>query len=98
MALYSLIQYTTTIITQYYFAYPADFEYLYWDVFCNFIFFLTIGYTKTADKLSKDIPSSSLFTISNLFQVLLAFGLQLVGQILIMVGLTQIFRNAISYS
>lgn len=53
MALYSLIQYTTTIITQYYFSYPGDFHYLYWDIFCNFIFFLTIGYTKTADKLSK---------------------------------------------
>ncbi len=53
MAIYSLIQYTTTSITQYYFAYPWDLQYLYWDVFCNLVFFLAIGYTKTADKLSK---------------------------------------------
>jgi hypothetical protein len=93
MALYSLVQYTTTILTQYNFSYPWDFQYLYWDVFCNFLFFLTIGYTKTAKKLSVAIPNGSLFTVSNLTQVLVMFGLQLAGQILMLVGLTQIFAN-----
>lgn len=93
MALYSLIQYTTTIIALYYFSYPWDFQYLYWDIFCNFLFFLTIGYTGTADKLTKEIPNGSLFTVSNLVQVLVMFGLQLTGQILMIVGLTQIFRS-----
>lgn len=98
MALYSLIQYTTTIITQYYFSYPGDFQYLYWDVFCNFLFFLTIGYTGTAERLSKAIPNGSLFTLSNLTQVLVMFGFQLGGQLLIMAGLTQFFRDEMSYS
>ena len=53
MALYSLIQYTSTIITQVYYAYPSDFQYLYWDLAGNFFFFLTFGYTGTVDKLTK---------------------------------------------
>lgn len=92
MALYSLIQYTTTIITQYYFSYPWDFQYLYWDIFCNFLFFLTIGYTGTAKRLSVDIPSASLFTVSNMTQVMVMFGFQLAGQILMIAGLSQFFR------
>lgn len=98
MALYSLIQYTTTIITQYYFAYPWDLQYLYWDIFCNFLFFLTIGYTKTADKLSVSRPNGSLFAVSNLVQVLLIFGIQLMGQLLVMVGLTQTYASDIGYT
>ena len=98
MALYSLIQYSTTIISQFYFSYPWDFQYLYWDIFCNFLFFLTIGYTATADKLSVAIPNGSLFTVSNLTQVLVMFGFQLAGQILMIVGLTQIFTTPMNYS
>ena len=87
MALYSLIQYSTVVICQFYFSYPADFQFLYWDIFCNFFFFLTFGYTKTADKLSKARPNASLFTISNIFQVVMMFGLQLTGQILMIFGM-----------
>jgi hypothetical protein len=57
------------------------------------IFFLTIGYTGTAERLSVEIPNSSLFSFSNLFQVILAFALQLVGQILMIVGLGTFFVN-----
>jgi cation-transporting ATPase 13A3/4/5 len=85
MALYSLIQYTSTVLTQYFYAYPADFQYLYWDVACNFFFFLTIGYTASEDKLSKLIPSDSLFSLGNILSVLVMFALQLVCQILSLV-------------
>lgn len=47
MALYSLIQYTSTIITQYFYAYPGQIQYLYWDLAGNFFFFITFGYTST---------------------------------------------------
>lgn len=98
MALYSLIQYSTTIISQFYFSYPWDFQYLYWDIFCNFLFFLTIGYTGTAEKLSIQIPNGSLFTVSNITEVLVMFGFQLAGQILMIVGLTQWFTGPMNYT
>jgi cation-transporting ATPase 13A2 len=47
MASYSLVQYTTSIICQIYYAYPPDFNYLYWDIVCNFFFIVVIGYTDT---------------------------------------------------
>lgn len=98
MALYSLTQYTTTLISEFYFSYPWDFQFLYWDIFCNFLFFLPYGYTGTAEKLSPTIPRGSLFTLSNLTQVLIIFGLQVTGQILMIVGLTQIFTVPMDYS
>ena len=52
MASYSLVQYTTSVICQFFLAYPADFHYLYWDIFCNFFFIVVIGHTATSDKLS----------------------------------------------
>ena len=53
MALYSLIQYNTVVLVQFFFGFPGDFNYLYWDVVCNFFFFMVIGYTGTSDKLTK---------------------------------------------
>jgi cation-transporting ATPase 13A2 len=97
MALYSLIQYTTVIVCQFYYSYPSDFQFLYWDLFCNFFFFLTFAYTGTHPLLSKQAPKASLFTVSNTVQVFLIFGLQLMGQILMMVGLAQIFPADINY-
>lgn len=47
MALYSLTQYTSTVITQYFYAYPSDMQYLFWDIACNFFFFVTVGYTSS---------------------------------------------------
>lgn len=98
MALYSLVQYTSTVITQYFFAYPADFQYLYWDIACNFFFFLTIGYTASTDKLSKLIPSDSLFSLGNILSVLVMFVLQLVCQILSLVIMSNPpFSDMINY-
>jgi hypothetical protein len=91
MALYSLIQYTTTIIAEFYFAYPSDLQYLYWDIACNFFFFLTIGYTGTVEKINKHIPHISLFSLTNVFQVLFMFGIQLLGQICMILALSGVF-------
>lgn len=81
MAIYSLIQYTTTVVSQKFLQYPADLQYLYWDLALNFFFILFIGNTYTARDLSIEKPKSSLFCFSNLFQILIAFGTQAAGQI-----------------
>lgn len=52
MAIYSLIQYTTTVLSERFLQYPADQQYLYWDLMLNFSFILFIGHTGTADHLS----------------------------------------------
>lgn len=85
MALYSLIQYTSTVIVEYFYGYPADLEYLYWDLACNFFFFLTIGYTASSEHLSTLRPSDSLFSVSNIVCVLVMFIIQLVGQLSVII-------------
>ena len=56
-------------------------QYLYWDMGLNFFFILVIGYTGTPERLSIDRPRHSLFSLTNCVQVLVAFSLQLIGQI-----------------
>lgn len=97
MALYSLIQYTSTIIAQFYFSYPADFQYLYWDLAGNFFFFLTFGYTGTVKTLSRHIPNNSLFCFTNIFQVIFMFVIQLIGQICMILTLSGDLGNEIDY-
>lgn len=99
MALYSLIQYTSTVIVEYYYGYPADLEYLYWDLGCNFFFFLTIGYTPCATTLSVLRPNDRLFSFSNMFCVLVAFLIQMAGQFLVIILLAgnTIFTSILQY-
>jgi len=85
MAIYSLIEYTTTVISEKYLQYPADMQYLYWDLILNFFFILFVGYTATAKELSIERPRSSLFSFTNLMQMLFAFSAQVAGQIAIIV-------------
>ena len=81
MAIYSLIQYTTTLVSEKFLQYPQDFHFLYWDLGLNFIYIIFIGYTKTASELSIEKPRSSLFCFTNMLQIMFAFGIQLAGQI-----------------
>lgn len=81
MAIYSLIQYTTTVICLKYLQYPGDFHYLYWDLVLNFGYIIFIGNTATSKELSVDRPRSSLFCFTNLFQMVFAFAVQVAGQI-----------------
>lgn len=98
MALYSLIQYTSTILTQFFYCYPSDFQYLYWDLAGNFFFFLTFGYTGTVNKLSRHLPTNSLFSFTNAFQVIFMFVIQLVGQICTVLALAGAFNPDIDYA
>ena len=97
MALFSLVQYTATIISQIYYAYPSDFQYLYWDLGGNFFFFLTFGYTGTVPFLSRHVPNSSLFCLTNIVQVVFMFVIQLVGQICMILTLNGEFGPDIDY-
>lgn len=81
MAIYSLIQFTSSLVCEYFLQYPADFQYLYWDICMNFLLILFIGYTGTADKLSIQKPRNSLFSVTNLFQIMVMFVLQFGGQV-----------------
>lgn len=80
------------MIAEFFYAYPSDFHYLYWDG-CNFLFFLTIAYTGTIEKINKHIPSISLFSITNIFQVLFIFVIQLLGQICMILALSGLFLS-----
>jgi hypothetical protein len=97
MAMYSLIQYSSSIITQFYYAYPSRSQYMYWDLAGNFFFFLTFGYTATIKTLNKFIPKNSLFSYSNILQLLFMFIVQLSGQILMVVAISGTFANYINY-
>jgi hypothetical protein len=82
MCLYSLIQYTSTILTQIYYCYPSDFHYLYWDLFGNMFFFVTLGRTETVEKLTKDKPGCKLFGWENMKKVLTVVIVQAMGQVI----------------
>jgi cation-transporting P-type ATPase 13A2 len=81
MAIYSLIEYTTTVLSQKFLQYPGDLQYLYWDLCLNFFFIVFIGNTQTAEKLTPERPRSSLFCFTNLLQMIIIFAIQLAGQI-----------------
>ena len=98
MATYALTQYVTTSICAIFYSYPAEYQYMYWDLACNFVFIIFIGYTKTSESLSIARPSNSLFCLSNLFQVMFAFLLVVIGQISMVLSLSGIFSNTINYS
>lgn len=49
MAIYALIQYSSTIVTEKFLAYPSNYAYTYWDLCLNFVLILFIGNTATAD-------------------------------------------------
>ena len=47
----------------------------------NFLPIVFLGYTATADKLSVEKPRSTLFSLTNIAQILIMFGIQFAGQI-----------------
>jgi magnesium-transporting ATPase (P-type) len=90
MAIYSLIQYTSTIICEMFLQYPADFQFLYWDLVLNFLPIVFVGYTATADRLSIEKPRDTLFSVTNIAQILVMFGIQFAGQIVSVVIYSQV--------
>lgn len=81
MAIYSLMEFTTTSILEVFLEYSPDFQFLYWDVALNFLPIVFLGYTATADRLSVEKPRSTLFSLTNIAQILVMFAIQFAGQI-----------------
>lgn len=97
MASYSLVQYTSSSLLQLFYSYPADFHYLYWDLADNFFFIVVIGHTATQTKLSIDKPNNSLFCLTNIIQILITFGIQVLGQISMILAMSGRFNDNIDY-
>ena len=83
IAMYCLVEFTATVISLRYLQFLLDAQYLYWDVGLDFIFILLVGYTKTAKDLSVLKPRGSLFSVTNLLQIVVAFLIQAGAQIVI---------------
>lgn len=98
MAMYSFIQYSSSMMLEFMYSYPSDYQFVYWDVCGNFFFFITFGYTGTADKLSPEKPSYLLLSLTNLIQLAAMFILQFLGQLLMIYSLGHIFADDINYS
>lgn len=97
MASYALTQYLVTTISQIFYAYPAQYQYMYWDLACNFVFIILVGRTGTASTLSIARPSNSLFCVSNLFQIVFAIVLVVIGDVLMITSLSGQFSSIIDY-
>jgi len=66
MAAYALTQFSSSIIEQYFYSYPSDIQFVYWDLFLNMAFVLLLGNIPTVKNLTIERPSSSLFSIGNI--------------------------------
>ena len=82
MAIYSLIQFASSIILEVFLQYPADFQFLYWDIILNFAPIIFVGYTATATRLSIEKPRDTLFSVTNIAMILFMFLCQIGGQVL----------------
>ena len=97
MACYSLCQYTATVIDEFFFSYLADFEFLYQDIILNLTFVFILGNIPTAERLSKEKPSNSLFSVGNIVQLLLFYLIQFSVQILAIFAAGGPYANSLNY-
>jgi cation-transporting ATPase 13A3/4/5 len=82
MILFSLIQFTTVVNLYYRYQNLNDQQYLYEDLFVTFPIFVTINLTSPVDKLSKELPPKSFFSLRALTSMIGQFIIQLITQIL----------------
>lgn len=81
MACYSLTQFVSVLILYWIFANLTDFEFLYIDLFLLTSLSVTFGYTNAYDKLSKDPPLVSLFSVAPVLSILLHMLIQTAAQV-----------------
>lgn len=86
MALYSLIQYTSTVLMYFTFSMPADFHYFYEDLIIICTIFVTMSNTDAHTELSVEMPQDSLLGLECLASVIGQVAIQAAGQIF-MIGL-----------
>lgn len=97
IACYALTQYSATIISQFFFSYPADFQFVYQDLVLNAFFVFILGNIATEDKLCKEKPSNSLFSLGNLTQLVVYHIIQTSAQILCLLAARGPFADSLKY-
>lgn len=97
MATYSFTQYTSCVILQYFYSYPPDFQFVFWDVCLNISFVFLLGNIGTATELTKQRPPSTLFSFGNVLQLLVFYMLQLAVQLLAIMAIRGPFADNIDY-
>ena len=97
MASYALTQYTMSIVDQFFFSYPADFQFVYQDLFLNLCFVFTLGNIATEDHLSLRRPTNSLLSWGNITQLLVYHIVQSVLQVLVVLAAGGPFSDALNY-
>ena len=97
MATYSFTQYTSSVILQYFYSYPYDYHFVFWDVCLNISFVFLLGNIGTATELTKQRPPSTLFSFANILQLFVFYLLQLAVQLLAIMAIRGPFADNIDY-
>lgn len=97
IACYALTQYSASIIDQFFFSYPADFQFVYQDLVLNAFFVFILGNIQTEDKLCKEKPSNTLFSVANITQLVAYHIIQTASQILCVVAAGGPYADSLNY-
>lgn len=97
IACYALTQYSASIIDQFFFSYPADFQFVYQDLFLNAFFVFILGNIATEDTLCRERPSNTLFSLSNITQLVSFHIIQTAAQILCVAAAAGPFADKLDY-
>ncbi|KAL4480550.1 hypothetical protein ABPG72_022305 [Tetrahymena utriculariae] len=82
MALYSLIQCTTTTILYVCNSIPSDMQFLYWDLFIILPLAFMLGLTKASDQLTHKTPTANLISHEVITSVVGQTSIQIIFQII----------------
>ncbi|EAR90948.2 E1-E2 ATPase family protein (macronuclear) [Tetrahymena thermophila SB210] len=69
IAMYSIVQFTTTTILYYCFSMQSDLQLLYIDILVVSSLILTMGMTSASNKLSMQLPDQSLISLKNMLSL-----------------------------
>lgn len=97
IACYALTQYTGTVMDQFFFSYPSDFHFVYQDLVLNAFFVFILGNIATEDKLCKEKPPNSLFSVANLTQLIVYHLIQSSAQIMCLLAARGPFSESLNY-
>jgi len=79
--LFSLIQFTTVAILNCNYQGLTDYQALYEDLFITFPIFVTINLTLPSNKLSKELPPNSFFSLRNSLSMIGQLTMQFLAQL-----------------
>eukprot|EP01017_Pseudomicrothorax_dubius_P047604 TRINITY_DN8571_c0_g5_i1.p1 TRINITY_DN8571_c0_g5~~TRINITY_DN8571_c0_g5_i1.p1 ORF type:complete len:629 (+),score=109.75 TRINITY_DN8571_c0_g5_i1:168-2054(+) len=88
IALYAMIQFASTTILYFFMATLSSMQYLYIDFFTITPLFTTMAMTGPSNKLTKRLPSDTLFDLENMTSLIAQILIQLLGQVIVIWMLT----------